>query len=201
MIETFRKISNNKYEYKKYSKQIINRNGLKLHEKVCKKNISTIFACSFSNKVFVHDSRLKRHEKAFDKLTFSFFFSKSYHQEDHFWKREKNCQNIGFSFNIIKRDDFRPRFIGESCFFSNRDYIVSNDPLDNSESITSLSENKNNGASLVFEKVKNDVSGNSLVESEVAIPSEAKWRKLKRIDRPVKVIQVILKILTLDEKL
>lgn len=78
---------------------------------------------------------------------------------------------------------------------------MSNDPLDNSESITSLSENKNNGASLVFEKVKNDVSGNSLVESEVAIPSEAKWRKLKRIDKPVKVIQVILKILTLDEKL
>lgn len=73
--------------------------------------------------------------------------------------------------------------------------------MDNSENTTSLSEAKNNGASLVFEKAENDASSNSLVESEVAIPSEAKWRKLKRIDRPVKVIQVILKILTLDEKL
>lgn len=98
---------------------------------------------------------------------------------------KKNCQNIGFSFNIVKCADFRPRFIGESCFYSNRDYIVSNDPLDNSESITSLSENKNNGASLVFDKVENDTSGNSLVESEVAIPSETKWNKLKRIDRSV----------------
>ena len=42
---------------------------------------------------------------------------------------------MDFSFSINKSDDFIPSFIGESCFYSNRNGIVSNDPLDNSESI------------------------------------------------------------------
>ena len=44
--------------------------------------------------------------------------------------------------------------------------------MDNSESITNLSENKNNGASLVSDKTENDASDNFLVESEVDISSE-----------------------------
>ena len=96
---------------------------------------------------------MKRHEKTHIKVTFSgTICSNSYHREDDFRKHEQNCQNIDFSFSMNKSDDFIPRFIGESCFYSNRNDIVSNDPLDNSESITSLSENKKNEASLVFDK-------------------------------------------------
>ena len=71
--------------------------------------------------IFPHESKLKRHKQT--------------HNEDHFQKHEQNCQNMDFSFSINKSDDFIPSFIGESCFYSNRNGIVSNDPLDNSESI------------------------------------------------------------------
>ena len=37
--------------------------------------------------------------------------------------------------------------------------------------------------------------------SEVVMPSETKWDRLKRTDRSVRDVQVILKSLTLDEKL
>ena len=46
---------------------------------------------------------------------------------------------------------------------------------------------------LVFDKAENDELGNSLVESEVAIPSERKWARLRRIDRSVRYTSYIEK--------
>ena len=126
----------------------------------------------FCNKIFFHESKLKRHKKNHNKVTFPCTIcSKSYYREDYFRKHEQNCQNFDISFSINKNNDFIPRFI-ESCFYVNGNDIVSNNPLDNSESITNLSENKNNGASLVSDKTENDASDNFLVESEVDISSE-----------------------------
>ena len=141
MIETVRKVSNNAHESKKSSKQIIHLNNLKHQQKVCKKNIGTSFACSFCNKIFLHESKSEKTKKLI--VIFSCkICSKSYYCEDHFRKHEQKCQNIDFSFSIYKCDDFIPSFIGKNCFYSNRNGIVSNDPLDNSEDITSLLENK-----------------------------------------------------------
>ena len=115
---------------------------------------------------------MKRHKKTHNKVPFyNKVCSKSYHREDHFQKHGQKCQNIDFSFSINKCEDFITGFIGESCFYLNKNETVSNDPLDNSESITSLSENKNNGALLIFDKVENGVPDNSLIESELAISS------------------------------
>ena len=115
---------------------------------------------------------MKRHKKTHNKVPFyNKVCSKSYHREDHFQKHGQKCQNIDFSFSINKCEDFIPGFIGESCFYLNKNETVSNGPLDNSESITSLSENKNNGALLIFDKVENGAPDNSLIESELAISS------------------------------
>ena len=84
----------------------------------------------FCNKIIFRESKLKRHKKNHNKVTFLCTICwKSYYRADYFRKHEQNCQNFDISFSINKNNDFIPRFT-ESCFYANGNDIVSNNPLE-----------------------------------------------------------------------